>query len=425
MMRSPNWSSKILKEETVTSTNDRLAELCQEKEIKEFTTLMAEYQTAGKGQRGNSWESEYGKNLTFSTVFYPQTIAPASQFILSMAVASAICTALAHYVHADCLQIKWPNDIYWKDKKIAGILIENDLTGSQISQSIIGIGININQEEFHSSAPNPVSLRQITQKETDRMEVLNSVLAHIIDLYSRIENRETDIITKIQEYYLKAQYRIQIWVKRSEKIIATETGSVWSPKVLLQDKALLWFTCSGFLASFVSGAFASCISQYVMVIADGDFAEKVVAVVLPVNAAMVVTLQYSVGRRLNPANIRALMTAGTFCFVIGLVGFIFSGNSLLMWGMSAAVFTVGEIIYAPGEYMLIDHIAPPGMKASYFSAQSLGWLGAAINPLVSGIVLTSLPPFSLFIILALVIVVAWVLMLKGIRARPWGQPALC
>lgn len=155
------------------------------------------------------------------------------------------------------------------------------------------------------------------------------------------------------------------------------------------------------------------------------FAEKVVAVVLPVNAAMVVTLQYSVGRRLNPANIRALMTAGTLCFVIGLVGFIFSGNSLLLWGMSAAVFTVGEIIYAPGEYMLIDHIAPPGMKASYFSAQSLGWLGAAINPLVSGIVLTSLPPFSLFIILALVIVVAWVLMLKGIRARPWGQPALC
>lgn len=152
---------------------------------------------------------------------------------------------------------------------------------------------------------------------------------------------------------------IQIWVKRSEKIIATDTGSVWSPKVLLQDKALLWFTCSGFLASFVSGAFAACISQYVMVIADGDFAEKVVAVVLPVNAAMVVTLQYSVGRRLNPANIRALMTAGTLCFVIGLVGFIFSGNSLLLWGMSAAVFTVGEIIYAPGEYMLIDHIAPP------------------------------------------------------------------
>ena len=118
MIKSPNWLSKILKEETVTSTNDRLAELCQEKEIKEFTTLMAEYQTAGKGQRGNSWESEYGKNLTFSTVFYPQTNRPrpVSSFY-SMAVASAIRTALAHYVHADCLQIKWPNDIYWKEQK--------------------------------------------------------------------------------------------------------------------------------------------------------------------------------------------------------------------------------------------------------------------------------------------------------------------
>ncbi len=137
---------------------------------------------------------------------------------------------------------------------------------------------------------------------------------------------------------------------------------------------------------------------------------------------MVVTLQYSVGRRLNPANIRALMTAGTLCFVIGLVGFIFSGNSLLLWGMSAAVFTVGEIIYAPGEYMLIDHIAPPGMKASYFSAQSLGWLGAAINPLVSGVVLTSLPPSSLFVILALVIIAAWVLMLKGFVQDRGGSP---
>ena len=116
MMKSPNWLSKILKEETVTSTNDRLAELCQEKEIKEFTTLMAEYQTAGKGQRGNSWESEYGKNLTFSTVFYPkQSLPPVSSFIYGGSFCH--CTALAHYVHADCLQIKWPNDIYWKDKK--------------------------------------------------------------------------------------------------------------------------------------------------------------------------------------------------------------------------------------------------------------------------------------------------------------------
>jgi hypothetical protein len=80
------------------------------------------------------------------------------------------------------------------------------------------------------------------------------------------------------------------------------------------------------------------------------------------------------------------MTVATLFFVVGLVGFTFSGNSLLLWGISAAFFTIGEVIYAPGEYMLIDNIAPAGMKASYFSAQSLGWLGAAVNPLVSGVI---------------------------------------
>ncbi|MDM3017676.1 efflux MFS transporter YdeE [Citrobacter sp. CK189] len=218
---------------------------------------------------------------------------------------------------------------------------------------------------------------------------------------------------------------IQTWVKRAETPVEGTTASVWSPSVLLRDKALLWFTLSAFLASFVSGAFASCISQYVMVVANGNFAEKVVAVVLPVNAAIVVSLQYAVGRRLTTANIRPLMAAGTICFVAGLVGFMISGNNLLLWGLSAAVFTIGEVIYAPGEYMLIDNIAPAGMKASYFSAQSLGWLGAAVNPLVSGVILTTLPAWTLFAVLIVAIILAWALMLKGMRARPWGQPAMC
>lgn len=218
---------------------------------------------------------------------------------------------------------------------------------------------------------------------------------------------------------------IQTWVKRTETPVEGTTASVWSPSVLLRDKALLWFTLSAFLASFVSGAFASCISQYVMVVANGNFAEKVVAVVLPVNAAIVVSLQYAVGRRLTTANIRPSMAAGTICFVAGLVGFMISGNSLLLWGLSAAVFTIGEVIYAPGEYMLIDNIAPAGMKASYFSAQSLGWLCAAVNPLVSGVILTTLPAWTLFAVLIVAIILAWALMLKGMRARPWGQPAMC
>ena len=119
------------------------------------------------------------------------------------------------------------------------------------------------------------------------------------------------------------------------------------------------------------------------------------------------------------------MTVGTLFFVVGLVGFTFSGNNLMLWGISAAFFTIGEVIYAPGEYMLIDNIAPAGMKASYFSAQSLGWLGAAVNPLVSGVILTILPPWSLFVALMVAIVLAWALMIKGMRAKPWGQTAAC
>ncbi len=125
---------------------------------------------------------------------------------------------------------------------------------------------------------------------------------------------------------------IQLFLQRDDAAAAQPGAAPWSPSVLLRDRALLWFTCSGLLASFVGGAFASCLSQYVLVVASSDFAEKVVAVVLPVNAAVVVALQYAVGRRLSARNIRPLMTFGTVCFVIGLVGFMFSGASLWAWG---------------------------------------------------------------------------------------------
>ncbi|ECH2876015.1 efflux MFS transporter YdeE [Salmonella enterica] len=218
---------------------------------------------------------------------------------------------------------------------------------------------------------------------------------------------------------------IQVWVTRSVAASEGKNIAIWSPSVLLRDKALLWFTLSAFLASFVGGAFASCISQYVMVVADSGFAEKVVAVVLPVNAVIVVSLQYAVGRRLTAVNIRPMMTTGTVFFIAGLIGFIFSGDNLLFWGLSAAVFTIGEIIYVPSEYMLIDNIAPAGMKASYFSAQSLGWLGAAVNPLASGVILTTLPAWSLFAVLIIAIVFAWALMLKGMRITPTQQAITC
>jgi len=213
---------------------------------------------------------------------------------------------------------------------------------------------------------------------------------------------------------------IQFYVQRGTQSDEEKITTVWQPSVLLKDKALFWFTLSGLLASYVGGSFATCISQYVLTIADNaDFAQKVVSVVLPVNAVVVVSLQYIVGRKITAKNIRPLMAAGTLCFLLGLGGFMFSGENLIYWGVAAAVFTLGEIIYAPGEYMLIDNIAPPGMKASYFSAQALGWLGAAANPMLTGLILTSLPAWTLFAIMMLVIVLAWLMILRGMSVKTW------
>ena len=125
----------IEKIQETTSTNDYLAHLCSQHKTQEFYTVIANVQTAGKGQRGNTWESETGKNLLFSIVIYPTALEAKHQFYLSMLTAVSIIEALENYTSG--FNIKWPNDIYWDNKKIAGILIENELQGKYISQSII------------------------------------------------------------------------------------------------------------------------------------------------------------------------------------------------------------------------------------------------------------------------------------------------
>ena len=139
--------------------------------------VVANYQTAGRGCGTNSWESERGKNLLFSIQIQPKEIPAYRQFHISMAVSLAICEALGQYIGE--LSIKWPNDIYWRNGKIGGILIENTLQGSTIKESIIGVGLNINQREFHSDAPNPVSLWQITGQETNREQLLQDILRYL------------------------------------------------------------------------------------------------------------------------------------------------------------------------------------------------------------------------------------------------------
>ncbi|MDR3652538.1 MAG: biotin--[acetyl-CoA-carboxylase] ligase [Paludibacter sp.] len=181
------------------STNALLWEMMREKSLPEGFTVRTDFQTAGKGQIGNSWESEAGMNLLFSVVLYPQRIPIDNQFLLSQLVSLGIKETLDEY--ADNIAVKWPNDIYWNDKKLCGILIENSLQGDKIKTSIVGIGLNVNQKKFISDAPNPVSLLQITGKRQNRKALQEKIRQKILKLYTEME------VEKIHSDYAKALYR--------------------------------------------------------------------------------------------------------------------------------------------------------------------------------------------------------------------------
>ncbi len=138
--------------------------------------LWTDYQTAGRGCGSSTWESERGKNLLFSLLIHPQGLKANAQFSISMAISVAIVKTLSSLLSPlSSLTIKWPNDIYWKDYKLGGILIENQLAGAFVRDSIIGVGLNVNQTQFLSDALNPVSLCQITGREYNREALLHSV----------------------------------------------------------------------------------------------------------------------------------------------------------------------------------------------------------------------------------------------------------
>lgn len=193
--------------DTTDSTSDSLHRLCNDKgdDVSEFTTLMANYQTKGKGQKGNSWESEKGKNLLFSYVFYPSFITPHRQFVVSQLAALAIKEELDNF--AEGFVIKWPNDIYWHDKKICGMLFEVFLQGNGLGRCINGIGLNVNQNVFVSDAPNPVSLKQITGQETDRLTLLTNIMKRTVDYYERLKEDTEKTISIISSKYHDSLYR--------------------------------------------------------------------------------------------------------------------------------------------------------------------------------------------------------------------------
>lgn len=193
---------RIIRLQKTDSTNNYLHALARPEQLGEGSVVWAEFQTAGRGQIGNSWESAEGENLTFSVVLYPTFLLANRQFLISQITALSVKQTLDRYV--DDITVKWPNDIYWRDRKICGMLIENDLAGQFIYSSILGIGININQKEFKSNAPNPVSLYQIIGKRTDREKFLQEFLERLYANYLLLL-QEKEVL--IQEAYRQSLYR--------------------------------------------------------------------------------------------------------------------------------------------------------------------------------------------------------------------------
>lgn len=184
---------------TTNSTSTLLKQMAAEGNPPDF--IYAGYQTAGRGQTGNSWESEEGKNLLCSILLPPDK----NLYFLNIAVGVALLRVIG-----EDFSIKWPNDIYWQDKKAAGILVENAIIGNEIKYSIAGIGLNVNQTEFKSDAPNPVSLKQIRGREYDIESLMNRVLEEV---HKVLNEPEQDIWS----YYKSHLYRREGWYPYEDK----------------------------------------------------------------------------------------------------------------------------------------------------------------------------------------------------------------
>ena len=189
----------------MSSTNDVATEMLKADTVAEGTIIYAGEQLKGRGQRGNKWISEAGKNLIVSIILYPDFLEAEQQFIISKVISLSIAEFLDAY--SDAISIKWPNDIYYKDDKIAGMLIENSLEGNTIRNCIIGAGININQVNFPPEIPNPISLCMINKREYDIVPLL-AEFCSICDLwYTRLKEGHLDYIDR---KYRNRLYRLNI-----------------------------------------------------------------------------------------------------------------------------------------------------------------------------------------------------------------------
>ncbi|RZL46442.1 MAG: biotin--[acetyl-CoA-carboxylase] ligase [Pedobacter sp.] len=196
----------LIKLLAVDSTNNFLKNLVSKSEpLPEGTVIMADDQFAGRGQQENAWHAEPGKNLTFSIFLRPTFLPVNKQFLLNMAVSIAINKALITFL-PNHVSVKWPNDIYYGDKKLGGVLIENSLVGTTLKTSIIGIGLNVNQQKFSAELNHKAtSLHQILQEDVNLQLLLAEICSQIESLYLQLKAGR---YTFLRDAYVDRLYKI-------------------------------------------------------------------------------------------------------------------------------------------------------------------------------------------------------------------------
>jgi BirA family biotin operon repressor/biotin-[acetyl-CoA-carboxylase] ligase len=205
---------------TVNSTNIYAMEQVHARMAKHGTVFFAHEQTRGKGQRGNAWNSNKDENITLSVVYEPISLHPASAFALSAAVALA-CYRFCKVYTGDEISIKWPNDLYWRDRKAGGILIENNIRGQRWEFAIAGIGLNINQINFPPELPNPVSFRQITGKIFPVVALAKELCDHLQEIWTILTRNPQMVISE----YNNALY------KRGEKVRLKHASRIFDARI--------------------------------------------------------------------------------------------------------------------------------------------------------------------------------------------------
>ena len=227
--------SRVIKLDSIPSTNDFAEQLLSISKQPEGTIVLAEYQTAGKGQGQNQWLSEKGKNILMSVILYPVFLTAEKQFFLNAAMTLAVFNAIRKFIPSGIkTNIKWPNDIYAGNKKIAGILIKNSLAGDKIKYTVAGTGININQKSF-SPCLNATSLALISGKENDKESVLQELLKQLDVFYRHLKENNMSLLQENYNAHLLwlGEYR-EFGLADGSRIEGAITGVSTEGKLLIK-----------------------------------------------------------------------------------------------------------------------------------------------------------------------------------------------